>query len=90
MVPGQVQYTGQPTGPGGQPAAGQPRPLFPSAAGQPGPSSSPAPKSATFPAYDSNGDTESKKPQMIATTGSSSKIIHPPEDISLVSRALIS
>ena len=92
MVPGQVQYTGQPTGPGGQPApaVGQPRPLFPSAAGQPGPSASPAPKSATFPAYDSNGgDSESKKPQLIATTGSSSKIIHPPEDISLVSKVTL-
>ena len=69
-----VQYTGQPTGPGGQPA----RPLFPSAAGQPGPS--PSPKT-TFPAY---GDEGEKKPQMIATTGSNSKIVHPPEDISLV------
>ena len=73
-----VQYSGQPTGPGGQPAA---RPLFPSAAaGQPGPS--PSPKTA-FPAY--SGDTD-KKPAMIATTGGSSKIIHPPEDISLVSQ----
>ena len=77
-----VQYSGQPTGPGGQPAA---RPLFPSAAaGQPGPS----PKTA-FPAYsgdtDNSGDTD-KKPAMIATTGGSSKIIHPPEDISLVSQ----
>ena len=72
-----VQYTGQPT------VAAPARPLFPSASGQPGPSHSPAPSSAhakaTFPAY---GESE-KKPQLIATTGSSSKIIHPPEDISL-------
>jgi len=77
---GPVQYTGQPTGPGGQPAA---RPLFPSA----GPSSGPPPTQgkATFPAYGENNQAEPevKKPQLIATTGSSSKIIHPPEDISL-------
>jgi len=77
---GPVQYTGQPTGPGGQPAA---RPLFPSA----GPSSGPVSQAkATFPAYggDNNQtEPEVKKPQLIATTGSSSKIIHPPEDISL-------
>ena len=79
---GPVQYTGQHTGPGGQPAA---RPLFPSA----GPSSGPVSQAkATFPAYggDNNQtEPEVKKPQLIATTGSSSKIIHPPEDISLVS-----
>jgi len=75
---GPVQYTGQPTGPGGQPS----RPLFPSAGGA-GPSSSPGPK-ATFPAYgDQQTESETKKPQLIATTGNSSKIIHPPEDISL-------
>ena len=70
-----VQYTGQPT------VAAPARPLFPSASGQPGTSDSPGPDQAkaTFPAY---GETE-KKPQLIATTGSSSKIIHPPEDISL-------
>jgi len=88
---GPVQYTGQPTGPNGQPA---PRLLFPSA--QPGPSASPQSQSnnkPTFPAYSgapsgsgessgSSGSSE-KKTQLIATTGSSSKIIHPPEDISL-------
>ena len=73
-----VQYTGQPTGPGGQV-----RPLFPSA--QPGtPSPGPPASRATFPAYSSESEPE-KKPQLIASTGSSSKIIHPPEDISLVS-----
>ena len=77
---GPVQYTGQPTGPGGQPGTAQPRPLFPSAAGAGTSSPSPGPGKATFPAYEEN-----KKPQLIATTGSSSKIIHPPEDISLVS-----
>merc|ERR1712042_17191 len=73
---GPVQYTGQPTGPNGQPA----------------PSPSPQGAKPTFPAYSgastsgessapsSSGD---KKPQLIATTGSSSKIIHPLEDISL-------
>merc|ERR1719150_3198400 len=71
-----VQYTGQPTGPGGQV-----RPLFPSA--QPGtPSPGPPASRATFPAYSSESEPE-KKPQLIASTGSSSKIIHPPEDISL-------
>ena len=80
---GPVQYTGQPTGPGGQPS----RPLFPSAGGA-GPSSSPGPK-ATFPAYGDQNESETKKPQLIATTGSSSKIIHPPEDISLVEDILI-
>ena len=70
-----VQYTGQPT------VAAPARPLFPSASGQAGTSDSPGPDQAkaTFPAY---GEPE-KKPQLIATTGSSSKIIHPPEDISL-------
>ena len=69
-----VQYTGQPT------VAAPARPLFPSAS-HPGPSQSPGldQAKATFPAY---GQTE-KKPQLIATTGSSSKIIRPPEDISL-------
>ena len=80
---GPVQYTGQPTGPNGQPA---PRLLFPSA--QPGPSPSPQGAKPTFPAYSgASGSGEGapeKKPQLIATTGSSSKIIHPPEDISLV------
>merc|ERR1712106_1137883 len=79
---GPVQYTGQPTGPNGQPA---PRLLFPSA--QPGPSPSPQGAKPTFPAYSgASGSGEGapeKKPQLIATTGSSSKIIHPPEDISL-------
>jgi len=86
---GPVQYTGQPTGPNGQPA---PRLLFPSA--QPGPSPSPQGAKPTFPAYSgasSSGEgsapaaasSADKKPQLIATTGSSSKIIHPPEDISL-------
>ena len=71
-----VQYTGQPTGPGGQV-----RPLFPSA--QPGtPSPGPPASRATFPAYSSESEPE-KKPQLIASTGSSSKIIHPPQDISL-------
>ena len=72
-----VQYTGQPT------VAAPARPLFPSASGQSGPSQSPGPDQtkATFPAYSQS----EKKPQLIATTGSSSKIIHPPEDISLVS-----
>jgi len=75
-----VQYTGQPTGPGGQPAP-QLRPLFPSA--QPGtPSPGPPTSRATFPAYSAESEVE-KKPQLIASTGSSSKIIHPAEDISL-------
>ena len=75
-----VQYTGQPTGPGGQV-----RPLFPSA--QPGtPSPGPPASRATFPAYSEHQGEPEKKPQLIASTGSSSKIIHPPEDISLVSR----
>ena len=72
-----VQYSGQPTGPGGQPAA---RPLFPSAAGQAGASPKPA-----FPAYSGQSEDGEQKPKLIATTGSSSKIIHPQEDISLVS-----
>jgi len=64
--PSQATYSGQPTGPNGQPV----RPMFPSAAGS---SSKP-----TFPAY---GDD--KKPVLIATTSATTKIIHPPEDISL-------
>ena len=74
-----VQYTGQPTGPGGQV-----RPLFPSAAQSGTPSPGPPASRATFPAYSAEAEPE-KKPQLIASTGSSSKIIHPPEDISLVS-----
>merc|ERR1719228_2969600 len=63
-----VQYSGQPTGPGGQPA-GQVRPLFPSA--QPGtPSPGPPASRATFPAYSAEAEPE-KKPQLIASTGSS-------------------
>jgi len=65
---GPATYSGQPTGPNGQPV----RPMFPSAAG----SSSGA--KPTFPAY---GDD--KKPALIATTSATTKIIHPPEDISL-------
>merc|ERR1712036_99932 len=70
--PSPVIYSGQPTGPNGQPA----RPLFPSAA------TSTAGKS-TFPAY---GDSSDKKPALIATTSATSRIVHPPEDISLEER----
>jgi len=66
--PSPVIYSGQPTGPNGQPS----RPLFPSAAGK-----------STFPAY---GDSSEKKPALIATTSATSRIIHPPEDISLEER----
>lgn len=71
--PSPVMYSGQPTGPNGQPS----RPLFPSAA-----ASASAGKS-TFPAY---GDSSDKKPALIATTSATSKIVHPPEDISLEER----
>jgi len=64
---GPATYSGQPTGPNGQPV----RPMFPSAAGSSG-------AKPTFPAY---GDD--KKPVLIATTSATTKIIHPPEDISL-------
>jgi len=67
--PSPVIYSGQPTGPNGQPSG---RPLFPSAAGK-----------STFPAY---GDPSEKKPALIATTSATSRIIHPPEDISLEER----
>jgi len=67
--PSPVIYSGQPTGPNGQPSG---RPLFPSAAGK-----------STFPAY---GDSSDKKPALIATTSATSRIIHPPEDISLEER----
>jgi len=97
-----VQYTGQPTGPGG----GQPRMLFPSAdpaaaaaaavaaGAAAGASTSRQPEQPsekpTFPAYGGQHgegeDEEKKKPALIATTGASSKIIHPQEDISLEER----
>merc|ERR1712061_493121 len=67
--PSPVIYSGQPTGPNGQPSG---RPLFPSAAGK-----------STFPAY---GDLSDKKPALIVTTSATSRIIHPPEDISLEER----
>ena len=89
---GPVQYTGQPTGPNGQPA---PRLLFPSA--QPGPSPSPQGAKPTFPAYSSSpsvsvGSSISasatisaaptiKKPE--SSSGLTIKLIHPDEDISL-------
>lgn len=66
---GPATYSGQPTGPNGQPV----RPMFPSAA-----SSSSGGSKPTFPAY---GDD--KKPALIATTSATTKIVHPPEDISL-------
>ncbi|XP_023334679.1 collagen alpha-2(IV) chain isoform X8 [Eurytemora carolleeae] len=67
MMPQQMQF------PGGH-AAGlmQPQqPLFPSAANTDG--------KPTFPAY----SDDAEKPALIATTGVNTKIIHPPEDISL-------
>jgi len=67
--PSPVIYSGQPTGPNGQPSG---RPLFPSAAGK-----------STFSSY---GDSSDKKPALIATTSATSRIIHPPEDISLEER----
>lgn len=84
-----VQYTGQPTGPGGQQ---QPRMLFPSAEAAAGPSRPEDQQTSqtdkpTFPAYGGEEEEgEKKKPALIATTGSSSKIMHPPEDISLEER----
>jgi len=68
-------YSGQPTGPNGQPV----RPMFPSAAA--GAAAAAQGGKPTFPAY-GNGQ-EQKKPALIATTSASTKIIHPPEDISL-------
>lgn len=38
----------------------------------------------TFPAYGSAVDGHDQKVNLIATTGAASKIIHPPEDLSLV------
>jgi len=75
-----VQYSGQPTGPGGSRLVG-----FPGTAPSTVTSQGPRP---TFPAYGNpqqqpQQQEEPKKPALIATTGSSSKIIHPPEDISL-------
>merc|ERR1712012_81379 len=73
-----VQYSGQPTGPGGSRLVG-----FPGTAPSTVTSQGPRP---TFPAYGNTPQPqqeEPKKPALIATTGSSSKIIHPPEDISL-------
>jgi len=60
----------------GQPTGpnGAARPLFPSAA---------ASGKSTFPAY---GDSSDKKPALIATTSATTRIIHPPEDISLEER----
>ena len=96
--PAPVQYSGRPTGPNGQPT-GPAKPLFPAASGAPSSVAGPVgadfkPLSAgarpTFPAYSgerngSDGEGGEKKPALIATTGSNSRIIHPPEDISLVS-----
>jgi len=70
--PSPVIYSGQPTGPNG--AA---RPLFPSAA------ATTSSGKSTFPAY---GDSSDKKPALIATTSATTRIIHPPEDISLEER----
>jgi hypothetical protein len=67
-------YSGQPTGPNGQPAHGNR--LFPSTSS--GPERKP-----TFPAY---GDLNEKKPALIVTTSATSRIVHPPEDISLEER----
>ncbi|XP_059093717.1 BUB3-interacting and GLEBS motif-containing protein ZNF207-like isoform X1 [Tigriopus californicus] len=69
-------YASHPTGPNGA------RPLFPSAAG--GGAASSSGSKPTFPAYgDTNGE---KKPAMIATTTATTRIVHPPEDISLEER----
>jgi len=77
--PPPATYSGQPTGPNGQPV----RPMFPSAAGANGPVSSGAESfKPTFPAY-SEAKEQNKPVAMIATTSASSKIMHPPEDISL-------
>merc|ERR1719431_1908005 len=70
-----VQYSGQPTGPGGSRLVG-----FPGTAPSTVTSQGPRP---TFPAYGASAPEEPKKPALIATTGSSSKIVHPPEDLSL-------
>jgi len=86
VMPGQVpggpqatvQYSGQPTGPGGSRLIG-----FPGTAPATVTSQGAKP---TFPAYGQSGNDEPKKPALIATTGSSSKIVHPPEDISLEER----
>ena len=48
------------------------------------------PVKPTFPAYGGNSEanannTPEQKVNLIATTGAASKIIHPPEDLSLVS-----
>jgi hypothetical protein len=73
---------------------GPPRPLFPAAAAV---SSVPTQPKPTFPAYSNatisappttnnpsnNGTIEAPKSAMIATTGTTSKIMHPPEDVSL-------
>jgi len=97
--PAPVQYSGRPTGPNGQPT-GPAKPLFPAASGAPSSVAGPVgadfkPLSAgarpTFPAYSgerngSDGEGGEKKPALIATTGSNSRIIHPPEDISLEER----
>merc|ERR1719370_713318 len=72
---GTVQYSGQPTGPGGSRLIG-----FPGTAPATVTSQGTKP---TFPAYGQGEREEPKKPALIATTGSSSKIVHPPEDISL-------
>merc|ERR1719370_559588 len=72
---GTVQYSGQPTGPGGSRLIG-----FTGTAPATVTSQGTKP---TFPAYGQGEREEPKKPALIATTGSSSKIVHPPEDISL-------
>jgi len=80
---GPVQYSGQPTGPGGA-VTGQPRLLLPGQVAPPAASSPAPPPKPTFPAYSTaGGPSQDSKPQLIATTGSSSKIVHPPEDLSL-------
>merc|ERR1712076_302453 len=78
--PPPATYSGQPTGPNGQPV----RPMFPSASGTNGLTQSTGNESykATFPAY-SEAKDQNKPVAMIATTSASSKIMHPPEDISL-------
>merc|ERR1719462_880205 len=71
-----VQYSGQPTGPGGSRLVG-----FPGTAPSTVTSQGPRP---TFPAYGNTPQPqqeEPKKPALIATTGSSSKIILDPPSL---------
>ncbi|XP_071745274.1 BUB3-interacting and GLEBS motif-containing protein ZNF207 isoform X1 [Lepeophtheirus salmonis] len=70
-------YSGPPTGPNGIPNAIS-RPMFPSAA-----TTTSGGSKTTFPAYGCTSNSADRKAPTLTTTTATSRIVHPPEDISL-------